>query len=657
MRHLLHKLKRGILNLGALAHRQETTDGLVLLLVFSAGWWMTAQQGGARAEALPVAMRLMLGAVAVHGAALLLRRDEGVRLSLLGLAGLPFVAWLGIDALWIAPDRGPALHGLAVAAMLATGWHLALHHSRRTWSHLMSLVLLAAPASILACGAFDHDDRHIRGLLGVLPNPAYAGHFISAMGSPGACAAVMLLCAMPPLAVTLNPELRPWKRCVAAYFAALLLLGLVGTHHAWAMAALATGLGLFAWRICQSPLARGSLVATTLLLGWTLAPAALTRVGILRQLPDDAAGVAWLARAGGEAFRNHPFAGGGAGSFPLSFEATRPPGWQTDPVTCGSLPLQLLCEHGLLGALLILLPAGWIAWQCLRRTLVTEQLSAEVVTASGGRRRAALRRSLAMGATSGMIGAAIVLCVDYPSSLPGVLLLLIATAAVTFRLSQHEETRVAPETAIPAIGLACLVVPVLVTPFVLSPIEGAALAAEAEAIVAQASPIGLATPSLLGADAQAALTAASNQLDRACRLNPLDGDTHAWHAQSLALLVRQTPQDEALLGRARKVAEESVKLAPRSPWAHVVLGSILLGSQEAGLRAQGLAHVRTAAELAPMNQSIAVRHAQALGQAGAPVAELRAAYERALLTNPTRDEVRDKLVLLKSSGAPETPSR
>lgn len=657
MRKILLQLKRGILNLGALVYRADITDGLVLFLVFSAAWWMAAQQGGARHEALPAALRLLLAALVIHGASLLIRPAQQARLSLAGLAFLPFVGWLSIDAAVLAPDRGLAVRGVTIALLLAAAWHLVLHHSRRTWSHIACLTLLSAPAAILACGAFDSDDRRIGGLLGVMPNPAFAGHFVSAMGSPGACGAVLLLALMPPLAVALNPRLKAWMRLVAAYFAGLLAIGLAATGHAWAWIGFIAGLGVMLWMICDSAKARIGIAGAVALAGWTLKADALARVGFLQALRDDAEHTAWLARAAGSAIRNHPLVGDGAGSFPLAFEAVRPATWQTDPETCGSLPLQLLCEHGLIGTLILLVPVGWVTWRCLRHCLSRPALSDKEIIASGGNRRIALRRSLAIGATTGAFGAGFALAMDYPCSLPGVLLLLIATGAVAFRLCQDEESRVAPDRVIPGVGLACMTLPMAASLLLLSPAESAALAAGARETVARFSPAGLVSPALLDSEAQASLGDAARGLDLACRMNPLDGDTRAWHAQSLALLVRQSPRDERLQADARRVAHEAVQLNPRSPWARAVLGSILLAASEPELRAKGLAQIRTAAELAPMNQSIALRLAQALGQAGASVAELRAAYERAQLTNPRRSDVRDKLVLLKTSGAREDAPR
>lgn len=657
MRKLLIKFKRGILNLGAIVYRADITDGLILFLVFSAAWWMTAQQGGARDESVPTAMRLLLAALVLHGASLLIRPAQQARLSLAGFIFIPFVAWLSMDAAILAPDRGLAIRGLTIALLLASAWHLVLHHSRRTWSHVGCLTLLSAPAAILACGAFDSDDRYIAGLLGVMPNPAFSGHFISAMGSPGVCAAVLLLALMPPLAVALNPKLKTWVRMVAAYFASLLVIGLIATDHVWAWLGFVAGLVVMLWMICESTKVRIVIAGAVVLTGWTLASGALTRVGFFQSARNDPEQIAWLARATGAAIRNHPLVGDGAGSFPLIFETVRPATWQTDPVTCGSLPLQLICEHGLMGALILLLPVGWVIGRCLRQCLTRSTLTDKEIIASGGQRRIALRRSLAIGSTTGAIGAGFVLTMDYPCSLPGVLLLIIATSAVAFRLCQDEESNVVSERPIPVIGFTCLILPVVAASCLLAPAESAATAASARETVAQFSPAGLVSPRLLEGEAQSNLETAAQQLELACRLNPLDGELHAWHAQSLALLVRQSPRDEWLQGRARRVATQAVQLNPRSIWAHAVLGSILLGAQEPDQRARGLVHLRTAAELAPMNQSIALRLAQALGQTGASVDELRVAYERAQLTNPRRTEVSEKLVLLKTSSTKEVTPR
>lgn len=653
MRKLLRKLRRAILKLGGRAHAPGTTDGLVIALVLGAAWWLAVQRGGARAEALPIAARLMLAAMVMHGASLLLRREDDERVSLLGLAGAPFVAWLALDAALIAPDRGQALGGLVTAMMAAAAWHLILHHARRTWSLVMTLALVIGPAALLACGVFDLDERHLRGLLGAAPNPAYAGHFISALGSPGTCAAVMLMVALPSLALALNTSLRPWKRIAAAYFATLLTLGLAGTHHAWAWVAFAAGVAALLWRLCASNPLRLAVAAGAGLLGWALASEAVVRVGMLRA--GDAEGAAWLAKGFARAWLDHPWLGGGAGSFPLSFEAVRPATWQSDPASCGSLPLQLLAEHGLLGGLLLLAPAAWIAWVCLSSALARESARAESAAAAGGRSRAALRESLRRGACLGATGAAFVLALDYPGGVPGILLLVVVLAATAFRMSHRGEARMLPASLSPKLGLACLLAPALITPAVVAPLHSGAVLAQARPVVAQASPTGLTTPSLLAGDNLAALVEAAGQIGSACQLNPLDGEARAWHAQALALLVRQDPQDALLQASARGEAEAAVRLNPRSAWARVVLAGILLGSSDATARTQGEAHLRAAAKLAPMNQAVALRVAQGLGQAGASAAELRAAYERALLTNPTRAEVRDKLMLLRAS-APAEPS-
>jgi len=655
MTRLRQKLKLSLASLGRRLGQPDLLDGAVLLLTLAGAWLMALHQGGARAEGLVYGARCILAAACLHGAAAASRQEHGFRLVRAALLPLPFVGWLAVDAAFLAPDPGQALENWVVVALGALALWLTLHHARRTWSQAVTLLLIVGPASLMASGAYDREGGQVRALIGLQPDSTYSQHFTSAFGSPGACAAVMLLGLLPSLAGAFNARHRPWLRGVCAYFAVLLLIGLHETHHGWAWVGFICG-ALFAGHALRRK-ARSSLVDLRLfaalgaLAAW--AGGRFLDVGPFRGSASLAKSP--LAEGAWHSLLQDPILGGGAGSYPLAFEAVRPHAWQTDPTTPGSLLLHLAAEHGAIGVLLAALPLAAVLVACARVALAKPPATQAGDTAADERQK--LRRTLIAGGVAGVAAALWTLSLDHAGNQPGIVLLVLLALAVIVRAADVSgETVVAwPPAGRPALGLAALFLPLLLAPLALAPLQAARLAQAAEEAVVAHSPPGIEGGGLLALDQELAVREAAATLAASLRGNPLHAGRAAMRAQALSILVRQAPDDSRLLALAQAEADRAVGLAPRLHQPRLVRGSILLSSLNPADRAAGLAEVETAARIAPRNQATSLRRAQALGQSGASPETLREALELARLTSPNRAEIPQRLSLLPPASEKAVP--
>jgi len=649
MRPFLLKFRRGATLLGARLGRPEVTDALVLLLVFAAAWLMALHQGGARAAGPELGARLLLAAAALHGASLVARAESGVRLVRGALLLLPIPAWLVADALLLAPNPGEGLRVATLSVLGVGGAWMVAHHARALWSQLFCLVLMVGPASMLASGAFEEEGGQVRAMLGLAPDEAYAGDFSSALGSPGSCAVIMALALVPSLAAAQHSRLRVLPRAIAAYFALLLAIGLAQTHHGWGLLAAGAGAGLATWSLRRKSGGVWQFRWAALLLALAFLVGRFDQ-GVMRRADD---GSQPLAKAALASVLEDPLLGGGTGSFILAFERVRPETWQTDPASSGSLLLTTLAEHGLVGLLAMGIPLAALLVLACRSGLARPDLPP---MASGAvYRRAQLRRTLLAGGAGGLLAAALILCVDHPGGQPGILLLVGLVAATLVRAGgATSEERVAwPEPVRPLLATLCLGLPLAAAPLALAPFVAQETAERSIARVTQLSSMGIEGGRLLDAADERRLRLAETRLRRAIALNPGDAMVRAWLAQDLALLHRQRPAEPALWLEAVAHARRAARDAPELPFPRLVLGSLLMGSLEARDREEGLALVRAAHGAAPRNRAAVLRLAQALGQSGAGVEELRPVLLLASRVAVGRPEIAQRLSLLPEPGKEE----
>lgn len=646
MRAFLTQFRRILSLVGRSLGRPEPLDAVVLLLLFAGAWLVTLHQGGARAGGALAGMPFILAAATLHGVSLALRQETGFRPSLAALAAAPLALWLALDAFLIAPNAGAALPGAVMALLGALTLWIAAHHARALWSQTLALLLVVGPASVVASGASDGEGGSVRALIGLQPDPVYSGRFASSLGSPAGCAAVMALALVPALSAALNARLATWLRAVSGYFSALLLIGLWQTQHGWGLVAAALGVGYAAWSLRRRR-SRSWLdlrLAAVLLAGaaWWIGEFG---TGLWRA---DALGHRPLGSAALRGWLEHPVLGGGSGSYLLAFERSRPESWQTDPVASGSAFLTFLCEHGLVGTLVVGLPLAAILVAIVRAGLRVPDLPAGANAVMIAKARQ--RRTLLAGGAGGVIAAALLLCVDCPGGQPGILLLLAGAAGALLRAGDRPEPRPFPWSAAarPAATVVLVGLPLAVAPVLLAPFAARAAAEPAVARLSELSPESVGGARLLSAEDEQALRLAVGQLERAVALNGRDATTRAWLAQGLALLHRQEPLAAETRAAAAAQAALAVEQAPRLAFPRLVHGSLLLGSLEPRDREAGLREIRAAEAIAPANAPVVLRLAMALGQSGAPAAELRPVLERAGRLAPGRPEILERLALLAS---------
>lgn len=650
MRALLSQIRRKLTVVGFRLGQPKLLDGLILILVFTGAWLMALHQGGARAEGAWLGTPFLLAAAVLHGTALAMRQDRGFRPILGALVALPLVLWLTLDALAFAPNRGAALHGLTLTLLGASAIWMTAHHARQLWSQILACVLIIGPASLVASGAFDDEGGQVRAMLGLQPDALYAGRFASSLGSPAGCAAVMTLGLVPALAAALHVRLPLWMRLTAGYFALLLTIGLWQTQHGWALLAAAIGIGYTGWSLRRRTardwfdLRLAALVF--IYAAWSVGDFAL---GLWRA---DAIGAQPLGAGAIQGFFMHPFFGGGAQSYLLGFETLRPESWQTDPVGSGSILLDTLAEHGALGTLVLGLPLAALLVSLLRAGLRIPDLPKGATTSIT--QRLQLRRTLLAGGAGGILAAVLILCVDYPGGQVGVIILIAGFAGSLLRAGYASEGSAViwPNPFRPLIAVTVLVIPLALTPLMLAPLAAETRAEGAIERISLLSPVTLDGGQLLAADDEARLRQAIERLRQALELNGHEAETRAWLAQALALLHRQEPTMLEVRNEALAQARLAVAQAPRLAFPKLVLGSILLGSLDLKERDEGLAAIRAAKAIAPQSRTTVLRLAQALGQSGAGVAEIRPVLEQASRVAPGQPDILQRLSLLTEPGLP-----
>ncbi|MDR2429333.1 MAG: hypothetical protein LBD14_00240 [Puniceicoccales bacterium] len=675
---------------------------LLVLLPLAGLFVLFALSGGGMADAgvMGVGARLTAVAMGAHILVLAWRIRDGFRFQQGVFLFVPWLLWCLADWLLFSPRPWLAETGLIVNCMVFVVFALSLHHLRGSslkWIVGGAMVAVVSVVVALTMGQEFHFASRFQGT-GTAPDPGLAQRamavFCGSMGHPAAMGAVLLMLFFPCCAVALGTRWKLWQRLIAMYFNVILLVGIFATAHAGVMAGLLVGVVLLCVLVARKMSVRFILVGLAMF-GVVWSAGRVDRdVGVFRTGEAKATATentgAPLAQSAWRVAGELPLRGTGAGGFPLAFEADRPAGWTSSPVTPGSLPLALLAEHGIVGALLLLLPAGWVWFSALNTclaipltnahqrqhavavTVPTPGMGPKASERHGGRagqrhhrrhrRRARLipeRRVFLGGALAGTGAAAVLLCLDYPGPMPVAACLAAFMGAAMFGHVKQKSLTFQPRRRwTTPLRIVAFAKPAAWLLWVLAPLaamEHVKLGKSAldECLPAIDREMDADTELMVSERTQAALNTAETAARAALGANPSNGD--AWSLLARVALRRYTVQPDK--GRhwaqvALQASAEALRAGPTVFDFHVTRGAALL---MIGQRSEALRELREAHRLAPFAPAVVLMLVDALGREDGGLAEARTLLGVLARRYPDNAYVRQRLGFFRL-GVPEDTS-
>lgn len=368
------------------------------------------------------------------------RIGNGVGISGITMYFFPWLALLALDAYWLSQTPWRAEYAFCVNMLPLMAFFAAIHVSRtkrsRWW--LISLVAMLTLASglfvFLRPDMQDVVKQTSGGSLGDSVRVIFGG-FEYRVG----LGAMLLLSFFPTASLVTSPRFKIWARLFGVYVAALFLSGIAFTRHFGVYLGFFVGCALAVSLMVRRRSSRWISLAVVAVVGvfslWTTD----LNVGCLRTVPvpevmektfsdeERLAGTRYvLPHAAMKMFASAPVFGVGSNRFGDEFEKYRPPQWQTDPRTAGSLVLNTLAEHGIVGMLALFGPLVVLLFLGVR--------ACNAMPWQADTERAALRRKMgildlgalpeeriALASTlGGLLGVGVLFAIDYPQNIPGV---------------------------------------------------------------------------------------------------------------------------------------------------------------------------------------------------------------------------------------------
>lgn len=655
--------------------RRTMSAGMIVLLgvVLAQSYFYI---GGVDAQYLVYTFGLLTLAVGAQILIFWARIDRGFSVSGATLALFPWLALLLADAFFLSDTPWRARYDLCVNLLPVMAFFTAMHASRepvlrwRMIGILAALTLLSGLTDFLI-GETASDKLELAAAASV--GDAVRTVF-GAFGHRAGIGAALLLGFFPMAMLAFSPRFKLWTRIFGGYMAVLFLFGIVFTRHVGVYFGLFAGGILAVFLLVKRTSRRIALLAVIVAGAFISVPGADSDVGIFKQtavpasveraFPDDvrAAGTKYLLpHAALEMFKEHPIFGIGSGRFADEFEKFRPPQWQTNPRTSGSVYLHVLAENGIVGALLLFAPLAvlfiFAVRACVRMPWVTDTDSAKLHRKMGILDLGALPEPrIALATTlSGLLGVAVVFAIDYPRPIPGVLIACAILGGIAVFLAGTKRRRriVSRGRKRHVLAFVAFAGPIVAFLLFLPSFRAESEFQKAEALLDSFFVKSDTGRTVAGTPDYALLADAEFRLRSALGKVPDHGD--AWNAlaQKFIFDCRRDPENTPKYGRLALRASEHALAASQSVPAF--FQSHAVAETVAGNFETATADVRKVAELAPFNVPLMLTNAEMLRSFPHGTADAAALLERISAIVPASHYAENMRALTRLGGT-ETKS-
>ena len=519
----------------------ECVQVALLALILS---WTTLGFGGYLAGTMTVTTGLVALSLAVHG----LWRAWGARVPGWHPAGwgiVPFMGYAAANVWWVTPVPWLGWQDWLGWAHASAIFWVAVNdvRSRLGRQLLWGLLLgLATVAVGFACFQRFADPAWLP--WGRAQAAQFLGRSSGPFFVPNSFAALLVLVIPSVLFPVFHGGAGAVGRLGFGYLGALLLLGLGLTisRGAW----LGLALALLAWPLVAGRAAWPRRVARVLAVAIVLATVAGTAYLMVPKIRErfdylvqhsgeKSRPVLW--RAAWLIFAEHPVWGAGAGSYNTLFERHRPEQEQKEPQWAHSDYLNTLADYGLVGFVLVCGAVGFVSWRCVRR-------QTPVPTHRAWDWFETREFSAALGV--GLAAFALHLAVDFHLKIPALAMSVAVVAALVVG-REWPLREMPPPRWRRVLGTGWMIVAVIGAVGWSIPIYRA----EAIRDVTRRRLDALArVPAPTPAERISVARAAHDALSRALALNPANAQAWSDRAYTAAILGRDDPAQENMLGRA-----------------------------------------------------------------------------------------------------------
>lgn len=393
-------------------------------------------QPGTQAELLPLFCAVLI----LHGLWVAVQDRTSFQLSAVPFLFVPFGVWACLSVLFLTPAHWRGGYELISWAGAFVFFWVAVNNLRtraHLWALLLSVVLSAGVAFYTAFYQFFQDRAYLADAgvpLALRLDPGYFGRSTGVFADPHSFAAYALMLLPGFMVAAVVPRFPVVLRVFCFYVGLIIVAAITLAQSYWAVSMVAVLMVLVPFFCFRKQRTR----LTVALLGLGLAAAVfigmyvanpLFKSGFERALTAEGEGVRLLLwREAMSATLERPFAGQGAGAYPMVLEQSRSGALPFTATTPHNDFLLILSQYGLVGAGLFFGPLFFVLYRAFR-AWAAERFS-QKVKGSGQRAKMPAQKFFLSFALSGLLGAGLAAFFGFLFHVPALLLLVVVLLSV-----------------------------------------------------------------------------------------------------------------------------------------------------------------------------------------------------------------------------------